>query len=195
MRCEKMEENSNRSCGEFWPRKIIEHWKAFTVFIIGCAVALAGAILVLFWFIETSPIGAMGTATIGEWTLAWIWEFFIFLILWELLIVGIPVAVAFGVGWYLFWNRLSSEEKAEFKGRDKKKHRGSSAGGGFGFAMFIAFSIYMYIKGDFFTPFGDKPYLYWVYSWFLALAWLLVIFGIPAAIILTIVYFKVWRKK
>ncbi|GAG25875.1 unnamed protein product, partial [marine sediment metagenome] len=91
-----MEEKCNYSGGEFWTRKIKEHWKAFTVFIIGCAVALAGAILVLFWFIETSPIGAMGTATIGEWTLAWIWEFFIFLVLWELLIVGIPVAVAFG---------------------------------------------------------------------------------------------------
>jgi len=190
-----MEEKSNRSCGEFWPRKIMEHWKAFTVFIIGCVFAIVGAILVLFWFIETSSIGAMGTATIGEWTLAWIWEFFIFLILWELLIVGIPVAIAFGVGWYLFWNRLSAEEKAEFKARDKKKHRGSSAGGGFGLAMFIAFSIYMYFKGDFFTPFGDYPYSYWVYSWFQALGWLLVICGIPAAIILTVVYLKIWRKK
>ena len=190
-----MEEKSNRSCGEFWPRKIMEHWKAFAVFIIGCVFAIVGAILVLFWFIETSSIGAMGTAAIGEWTLAWIWEFFIFLILWELLIVGIPVAIAFGVGWYLFWNRLSAEEKAEFKARDKKKHRRSSAGGGFGLAMFIAFSIYMYFKGDFFTPFGDYPYSYWVYSWFRALGWLLVICGIPAAIILTVVYLKVWRKK
>lgn len=188
-----MEEKGNYSDGEFWKRKIEEHWKVFTVFIIGCVVAIVGALLVLFWFIETSPIGAMGTATIGEWTLAWIWEFFIFLILWELLIVGIPVGVAFGVGWYLSWNRLSAEEKAEFKGR--WRGRGTAEGGGFGFVMFIAYSIYIYINGDFFTPFGDYPYTYWVYSWFLTLAWLLVIFGIPAAIILTIVYFKVWRKK
>ena len=189
----KMEEKVNYSDGEFWKRKIKEHWKVFTVSIIGCVVAIVGALLVLFWFIETSPIGAMGTATIGEWTLAWIWEFFIFLILWELLIVGIPVGVAFGVGWYLWWNKLSAEEKAEFKGR--WPGRGTAEGGGFGFVMFIAYSIYIYINGDFSTPFGDYPYTYWVYSWFLTLAWLLVIFGIPATIILTIVYFKVWRKK
>ena len=188
-----MDEKGNISDGEFWKRKIQKHWKVFTIFIIGCVVAIAGAILVLFWFIDTSPIGAMGTATIGEWTLAWIWEFFIFLVLWELLIVGIPVVVAFGAGWYLWWNKFSAEEKAEFKGRWRGK--GTAESGGFEFFMFIAYSIYMYINGDFSTPFGNHPYTYWVYPWFLTLAWLLVIIGIPAAIILTIVYFKVWRKK
>ena len=187
-----MEENGSCSDGEFWKRKIQEHWKLFTVFIIGCVAAIAGALLVLFWFIETSPIGAMGTATVGEWTLAWIWEFFIFLILWELLIVGIPIGVALGLSWYFWWKKISAGEKAEFKGR--WRGRGTAEGGGFGFGMFIAYSIYMYINGDFFTPFGDYPYTYWVYSWFHTLAWLLVIFGIPTAIILTIVYFKVWRK-
>ena len=190
-----MNEMDNCSGGDFWLRKIGEHWKAFIALIIGCVIAIAGAILVLFWFIETSPIGIMGTATIGEWTLAWIWGFFIYLILWELLIVGIPVAIAFGVGWYFWWNRLSAEEKAEFKCRDKKSKRGTAAEGGCGFIMFIAFSIYMFINGYFYTPFGDHPYSFWVYSWFLALSWLLVIFGIPTAIILTIVYFKVWCKK
>jgi hypothetical protein len=189
----KMDEKRNISDGEFWKQKITEHWIVFTIFIIGCAAAIAGALKVLFWFIETSPIGAMGTATIGEWTLAWIWEFFIFLILWELLIVGIPVGVALVVGWYFWWNRLSAEEKAEYKGRWRGK--GTAEGGGFGFAMFITYSIYMYIKGDLFTPLGNYPYTYWVYSWFHTLAWLLAIFGIPAAIILTIVYFAVWRKK
>ena len=135
----------------------------------------------------------MGTATIGEWTLAWIWEFFIFLILWELLFVGIPVGVALGLGWYLWWNRLSAEEKAEFKGR--WGGRRTAEGGGFSFFMFIAYSIYIYFNGNFFTPFGDYPYTYWVYSCFLTIAWLLVIVGIPAAVILTIVYFTVWRKK
>jgi len=189
----KMDEKSNISDGEFWKQKILKHWKVFTVAIIGCVAAFAGALLVLFWFIDTSPIGAMGSATIGEWTLAWIWKFFIFLVLWELLIVGIPVVVAFGVGGYLWWNRFSAEEKAEFKGRWRGK--GTAETGGFEFFMFIAYSIYIYIKGDLFTPLGDYPYTYWVNSWFLTLAWLLVIIGIPAAIILTIVYLTVWRKK
>jgi hypothetical protein len=98
-----------------------------------------------------------------------------------------------GLGWYFWWKRLPVEERAEFSGR--WRGRTTAEGGGFGFAMFIVYSIYMYISGDFFTPFGDYPYTHWVYSWFLALGWLLLIFGIPAAIILTIVYFKVWREK
>jgi len=181
------------SDGEFWKRKIQEHWRVFATFVIGCAAAVAGALLVLFWFIETSPAGAMGTATIGEWTLAWMWEFIIFLILWELLFVGIPVGVALGLGWYLWWKRLPVEEKAEFKG--KWRGRRTAESGGFGFAMFIVYSIYMYVQGDFFTPIGDYPYTYWVYAWFHMLGWLLVIFGIPAAVILIIVYFTMWRKK
>ncbi len=188
-----MEESGSSSGGEFWKRKIQKHWKVFVVSVIGCVAAIAGALLVLFWFIETSPIGAMGTATIGEWTLAWIWEFIIFLILWELLFVGIPVGIALGLGWYLWWNRLPIEERAEFRGRWRARRTAES--GGFGFVVFIAYSIYMYIQGDFSTPFEDYPYTYWVYSCFQMLAWLLVILGIPAVIILTIVYFRVWRKK
>lgn len=190
-----MDGNDQCSCEEFWPSKIKEHWKAFFAFVIGCIFALAGALYVLFWHIETSSIGLNGTATIGEWSIAWIWEFFIYLIIWELILVGIPVAIAFGVSWYIFWKRLSNEEKAEFKGREKKKHRGSSASGGFGIVTFIVFSIYMYIKGEINTPFGDHSYSYWIYSWFEALGWLLIIVGIPVAIILLIVYFAVWRKK
>ena len=118
-----MEEGKQCKCEYFWERKIIEHWQAFVIFLIGCITALAGAIWVLFWFIETSSVGNMGAATIGEWSIAWIWEFFIFLILWELLIVGVPVAIAFGVGWYLFWKRLSDQEKAELK-EEKKRNIG-----------------------------------------------------------------------
>ena len=171
---------------------IRKHWRIFTVAIIGCVAAIAGGLLVLFWFIETSPAGAMGTATIGEWTLAWMWEFVIFLILWELLLVGIPVGVALGLGWHFWWKRLPVEEQMEFSSRWRGRRTAES--GGFGFAMFIAYSIYMYITGDFFTPLGSHPYTYWVYAWFRMLAWVVVVFGIPAAIVLTIVYFKVWRK-
>ena len=190
-----MDEKVKCSSDEFWLRQIRKHWKAFIVFIIGCVFALAGAIYVLFWYIESTSIGTYGTATIGEWTIAWIWEFFIYLVLWELIIVGIPVAIAFGIGWYLFWKSLSDQEKEEFNNREKKKHHGSSAGSGFSIFTFIAFSIYMYIKGEIYTPFSDQPYSFWVYSWFEALGYLLLIAGIPAIIILIIVYFTIWRKK
>jgi hypothetical protein len=180
---------------DFWPSFITRHWKAFIVFVVGCIAALAGAVLVLFWFMETSTIGAMGTATIGEWSVAMIWFFLLYLIFWELVIIGIPAGIAFGVGWYIFWKQLSDQDKAMFKARDKKKHRGSSASGGFGLFMFIAFSIYLYLIGEINTPLGNHSYSFWVYSWFTALGWLLIIAGVPAALILILVYFTVWRKK
>jgi len=170
-------------------------WISLIVFVVGCIAALIGAVLVLFWYMETSTIGAMGTATIGEWSVVMIWSFFIYLILWELVIIGIPAGIAFGVGWYVFWRQLPDQEKSMFKARDKKKHHGSSASGGFGLFMFIALSIYLYIIGEINTPLGDQSYSFWVYSWFTALGWLLIIAAVPAALILILVYFTVWKKK
>ena len=181
----------------YWEKKIKEHWKPFVVVIIALIFAFIGAIMVLIWFIETSPIGAHGDALIGDWSLDWIVGFMILLILWELLFVGLPLAVFFIVGFYIWWKRLSDEDKAEFKARDKKKHRARNTGGegGGGLLMFIAYCIYIGLQGNYYAPFKSQYYSYWVYAWFYTLMWLVIIFGIPIGIILIIVYFAVWRKK
>ncbi len=182
----------------FWKQKIKEHLTTFIVIIIAGVCIVTGAILVLFWFIQTSPIGLQGTATFDQWSLDWIVGFYILMILWELLFVGIPTGLFFGVGGYICWNRLPDEEKQEFKAREKKEsHRKRNAGGGGGgsFFMFIAYCIYMGIQGNYYAAFGSQPYSYWVYSFFLTIMWILIIFGIPICIILLIVYLTVWRKK
>ena len=183
---------------QYWKKKIGEHWKEFVVVIIACICAFIGALLVLIWFIETSPIGAYGQAFVGDWNLDWIVGFFILYILWTLLFVGIPAGLFFGVGGYIWWNRLPDEEKQEFKARDKKKtHKKRNAGGGGGgsFFIFIAYCIYIGVEGNYYTTFGSLPYTYWLSRWFLALMWIFIILGIPACIILLIVYLTVWRKK
>ena len=112
--------------------------------------------------------------------------------------MGIPTGLFFGVGGYIFWSRLPDEEKQEHKARDKKeshKKRNAGGGGGGSFFLFIAYCIYMGIQGNYYAPFGSQPYSYWVYSWFLTIMWILIIFGIPICIILLIVYLTVWRKK
>ena len=182
----------------YWKKTIKNHLTAFIIIIIAGVCIVTGAVLVLFWFIETSPIGLQGTATLDQWSLDWIVGFYILMILWELLFVGIPTGLFFGVGGYIFWSRLPDEEKQEHKARDKKEsHRKRNAGGGGGgsFFMFIAYCIYMGIQGNYYAPFGSQPYSYWVYSWFLTIMWILIIFGIPICIILLIVYLTVWRKK
>ena len=182
----------------YWKKTIKNHLTAFIIIIIAGVCIVTGAVLVLFWFIETSPIGLQGTATLDQWSLDWIVGFYILMILWELLFVGIPTVLFFGVGGYIFWSRLPDEEKQEHKAREKKEtHRKRNAGGGGGgsFFLFIAYCIYMGIQGNYYAPFGSQPYSYWVYSWFLTIMWILIIFGIPICIILLIVYLTVWRKK
>jgi hypothetical protein len=176
----------------YWKKTIKNHLIAFIVIIIAGVCIVTGAVLVLFWFIETSPIGLQGTATLDQWSLDWIVGFYILMILWELLFVGIPTVLFFGVGGYIWWNRLPDEERQEFKTRDKKKthrKRDAGGGGGFSFFVFIAYCIYIGIQGNYYAPFGSQPYSYWVYSWFLTIMWILIIFGIPICIILLIVYF------
>jgi len=183
---------------QYWKKKIKEHMPLFIVIIIAGVCAFIGALVVIIWFIETSPIGAQGTALIGDWSLDWIVGFYILIILWELLFVGIPTGLFFGVGGYIWWNRLPDEEKAEFKAREKKnKHRKRNAGGGGGggFLMFIAYCIYMGVQGSYYAPFSSQPYSYWVYGMFYTLMWMFIIFGIPICIILLIVYLTVWRNK
>ena len=191
-----MESENKIKEADFWKEKIKQHMNTFIIVIIAGICAVIGVILVLIWFIQTSDIGLQGTATFNQWTLGWIWGFFIMLILWELLFVGVPVAVFFGLGGYFWWKRLSDEEKQDFKAKRKqeKKHHTRNAGGA-GFFMFIAYSVYIAVKGQFFTQFGTLPYSYWLYAYLYTIMWMLIVLGIPAGIILIIVYFTVWRKK
>ncbi len=191
-------ENSNELSDElYWKKAIQNHMTAFIVMIITGVGIILGAITVLFWFIQNSPIGNFGAATLNDWSLDWIVGFCILIFLWELLFVGIPTALFFGVGGYIFWKRLPEEERAEYKAREKKHtaRNTGGGGGGFSFFMFIAYCIYMGIQGNYYANFGSQPYSYWISGWFLTFMWIVIVLGIPACIILLIVYLTVWRKK
>ena len=163
--------------------------------MVGSIIALIGVLIVFIWFIETSPIGGQGEWTFNQWSLNDVVWFIILLILLELLFVGVPVAIFAGVGFYIWWMRLSEEEKKEFKEREKKGKKNKHGGSGCGCVMFIALCIYIAINGNFNTKFAYLPYSYFIYSMLYTVMWIIIILGIPAAIILLIVYLTVWRKK
>ena len=191
-----MENNKEISEKEFWKIFIRKHSIALIAVILGCIGLIIGAVMVFFWFIETTPLGGQGAWTFNDWTLNYIVGFIILVILWELLFVGIPAGLFFGVGGYLWWRQLPEEEKQELKAREnshKKHHWGGDCG--FGFFMFIAFCIYIAVDGNYNAPLGSQPYTYWIYSWFLTLMWIIIVLGIPVGIILLIVYFTKWRPK
>ncbi len=184
----------------FWKNKIKKYWKIFVICIIAVIVCAIGALLVLVWFIETSTLGGQGEWTFNRWTLDYVVGFMILIILWELLLVAAPAVLFFGLGGYLWWKKLPDEEKQVIKDREKKgkkyQHPKNAGGsGGFSLFMFIAYCIVIAIDGNYNTRFGLLDYSYFIYAWFFTFMWLLIIFGIPVAIILLIVYFKVWRKK
>ena len=182
----------------YWKEFAKKNWKLIAVAFAACVILFIVALWVIIAYINASPIGGMGTWTLNDWTLNYIVGFMIQIILWELLLVGLPAGIFFGLGGYFWWSRLSEEDKQEHKAREKKnKHRKRNAGGSGGgsFFMFIAYCIYIATQGKYDTPFGNESYSYWVFAWFFTLMWIFIIIGIPVVIILIIVYFTVWRKK
>ena len=78
-----MEEKDVSGEGQFWMNQIKKHRVAFVLIIIAGIVLTIDAIMVLVWFIETSPIGGQGDWTFDQWTLNYVVLFMIFLVLWE----------------------------------------------------------------------------------------------------------------
>ncbi|MHA1235168.1 MAG: hypothetical protein ACTSQL_08805 [Promethearchaeota archaeon] len=190
--------NEELSEKTYWKEFAKKYWKLIAVAVVVCVILFIVAIVVMIAYINTSDIGEQGTWTFDQWTLNNVVGFIIQIVLWELLLVGLPAGVFFGVGGYLWWSRLPEEDKQEHKAREKQnKHRKRNAGGGGGgsFFMFIAYCIYIATQGRYDTPFGNESYSYWVFAGFYTMLWIFIIFGIPIAIILLIVYLTVWRKK
>lgn len=189
-----MEKEQEMSDSQFWKAEIKKYWKELILCIAAIVVLLVIAVNVVFWHIQTSPIGNYGTATFNEWSLEWIVIFSIVLILWELLFVGVPGGLIFGLGGYLWWQRITDEEKAKFKQNEAKNHKARNAGGGGGFFIFIAYCIYMAINGTYSAAFGSQSFSYWIYSYLLMMGWLLILFGIPAAVG-GLLYLRYWLNK
>jgi len=171
------------------------HWKFIIVAAIAVVIAMVGAALVLIWYVETSDIGLQGTATFDQWSMAWVVTFMIKLSLWELLIVGLPSLLIMGSGGFLWWTGLSDLQKLEFK-KDEKKSKIAKAGniGGGGFFFNVAYLIYIFLEGNFNTPFGDLPYSYWLYAYLQTFVWLLIIVGIPVILVGTVIFLAWYRK-
>jgi hypothetical protein len=193
MRILNLESEKKMNDEQFWKEEIKNHWKILILCAVIIAILIIIAVNVLIWQIQTSAIGNYGSATFDQWSLQWIVIFVIMLILWELLFIGVPAGLIFGLGGYLWWKRLPDEERTKLK-EQQSTHKKARRGCGLGFFIFIAYCIYIAIDGNFSTPFGNKPYSYWVYSYLLTIGWLLIIIGIPMAII-GLIYLRYWLKK
>ncbi|HEC39157.1 hypothetical protein LCGC14_0791360 [marine sediment metagenome] len=181
-----------------WKKFAKKNWKVFAAFITACIVAFIGALLVIKWFMDTSTLGGQGNWTFDQFSLENVVGFMMLLTVWELLFVGVPALVFFGVFGYLWWRNLSTETKEEFKEESKKKNWKSSnttRGGGGSFFMFIVFIIVVAIEGKWGTGFSLLPYSYFVWAYFRGFLWTGIIIGIPIVIAVTVWYLTKKSKK
>jgi hypothetical protein len=155
------------------------HWRAVIAFVIAGALAFVGAIYVFLWFVSSAQSSNMVPVTLGLWTMASLVTFILYTIFWELLFAGVPVAIAAGVAWW-WWKKIPYEERIGYRTGGRSR----SAGGGVGLLFFIAFCIKVFLDGKWNVPISTFTLNYVVGSMITILEWVVVIFGIPAAIAL-----------
>jgi hypothetical protein len=162
-----------------WKKFIRKHWGIVAVFVVAVALAFAGAVYVFRWFAGNAQSTGLVPSTLNLWTMGHVVTFILHLIFWELVLIGIPVAVGAVLGWQ-WWKRLPAEEKEyRFFG---KGSRSRNAGGGISLLLFIAFAIKVYVDGNWNVAISTWTLDYVVGSIITILMWTAAIFAIPATI-------------
>ena len=162
-----------------WRLFIRKHWAVFAVFLAAAILAVAGAVYVFWWFTKNAQSTGLVPGPLSQWTMNHALMFVLHLIFWELVLVGIPVAVGAVIGW-MWWKKLPAEEKKEHMFGKGSKSR--NAGGGVSFLLFLAFAIKVYVDGNWHVPISTWTLDYVVGSMITILIWIAAIFAIPAAI-------------
>jgi uncharacterized membrane protein len=165
---------------EGWRIFLAKHWKIFILFVVGAIIAFIGAILVFLWFVGEAQSSSLVPTILGLWTMGYLVTFLLNLIFWELLFVGIPVALA-AVAVWMWWRKLPLEERKGYRFFNNRS-RASNGGNAISLFVFIAFCIKVYIDGNWNTAFLTWTLDYLVYSVVTVMAWILIIIGIPVAL-------------
>ncbi len=175
------EETETENDSGAWKKFFKKHWNMLVYWIMAAIFAAIGAILVYLWFIDEAQSTSMVPMLLGQWTMGHLVTFILHLVFWELLLIGIPVAIAAIVGW-LWWKQIPDAERKEYEFFGKPS-RTENGGGGISFLFFIAFCIKVYIDGKWDVTIASWTLEYVVDSMITILVWSVIIFGIPAIII------------
>ena len=176
-----MEESETENDSSTWRKFLKHHWKMLVYWIIAGSIAVIDAILVYLWFVGNAQSTGMVPTVLGQWSMAHLVTFILHLILWEVLIIGIPVAIAAVVGW-LWWKKIADKEREEYQffGKGTRTEQGGS---GISFLFFVAFCIKVFVDGNWDVAIAFWTLDYVVNSMIMIIVWTAVIFGIPAIII------------
>jgi hypothetical protein len=174
-----------------WKKFLRKHWNMVVVFVVGAILVSIGVVLVFLWFLGDAQLTGLVPATLDLWTMGYLVTFLLHVILWEVPLIGVAITLV-AVAW-LWWKKLPDEEREEYArahifGTPSKKTSGGS--GAIELLIFIAFCIKVFTDGNWNVAFATWTLDYLVYSYLLALIWILIIFGIPMVLggILWIIY-------
>jgi len=81
-----------------WGKFLRKHWPAFTAFIAAAILAFIGAVYVFVWFTGNAQSTGLVPTSLGMWTMGNIVIFILHALFWELVLIGIPVAIGLGSG-------------------------------------------------------------------------------------------------
>jgi len=179
-----IEETKPENCEKIWKKFLRKHWKIPIIFIVGAVLAFIAAIYVFLWFVGEAQLTGLAPPILSGWAMGHFIPFLLHLVFWVFLFVGIPVIIAAAATYFLWWKKLPSEERKEYRDRHlfgKRSHK-TDGGEGISFLVSIVFCIKIYLDGNWGVPFATWKFDYLVYSCLWAFIWVLIIFGIPIAI-------------
>ena len=169
---------------KIWKKFLRNYWKMLVIVIVAAIVAVVGAILVFLWFAGNAQTTGLVPATLGLWTMGHLVSFLLWLILWEFLLIGIPVIIALAAIYFLWWKKLPDEERKEYRRGHLfgNRSRRSDGGNAISFIIFIGLIIKVYIDGKWNTPFAAWTFNYLIYSILWIIIGIAIIIGIPIAL-------------
>lgn len=182
-----MVENEEEISDKVWIKFLKKHWKMTLIIIAGVVIAAVSGFLLFIWFILPNALSThIVPRNLSLWTVGFVLIFILNVILWEFLVIGIPVIVFAGVVFLLWWKKLPDEEKEEYTGKQEKKDSrrvsNRNGGGAISFLVFITWLIIVYVNHQWDTPFITWSIEYLIFSFITAFLWDLLIFGVPISV-------------
>jgi hypothetical protein len=71
-----------------WKKFIRKHRGIFALFVLGVAIAAAGAVYVFLWFLANAQSTGMVPVSLGQWKMGSLVTFIVYAVFWELLLIG-----------------------------------------------------------------------------------------------------------
>jgi drug/metabolite transporter superfamily protein YnfA len=179
-----MMENGSESSEKIWKKFLRIHLKMLVVFVVVAILAVTGAILVFLWFVGDAQVTRLIPGTLNLWNMGYLVTFLLHMIFWEIVFIGIPLIITALAIFFLWWKKLPTQERHEYRHGHLfgKQSRSRDGGGAITFLINIGFIIKVYLDGNWNVPFASWTFDYLVYSYLWVIIWMVIIIGIPLVI-------------